>query len=101
MSWNEDVWKWIKSAPLPVVLVLSVLSAGVSIRYTYAATQEAKKKAEVSEAKAEDAAKKADAAAATGDRTKEQVDEISKDVKKLLEAIGRVQGTLDAQKKKP
>jgi len=31
--WSEDVWRWLKTAPLPVVLSLSVAAAAGAIVY--------------------------------------------------------------------
>ena len=48
--WFEDAWDWIKTAPLPVVLVFSLAAAAGAIGY--ARTVRAETRADVAEAQA-------------------------------------------------
>lgn len=100
MSWDEDVWKWVKTAPLPVVLVVSLFAGGASMQFAYAQAKSSQKKAEEARDKAAEAQKVADQSASDTQRTKEQVDEMRDDIKELLKAVARIEGALDTKKKK-
>ena len=54
---TTDVWKWLKTAPLPVVLAIVLVSGGVCLRFSLAAdskASEAKATAEHAEQRVED-----------------------------------------------
>lgn len=93
---GEEVWTWLKKAPLPVVLSLCLTSFTVLATWLYAVEgEQAKQAVAVAEAKkdAEQAKKAAEGMDAKLEKANEKLD-------KLLEAVIEMKAEQKAAKKK-
>ncbi len=84
-----DAWKWLKTAPLPVVLAIVLIGGGVCLRFSLAAdskASEAKAIAEHAEQRVED--------------VKETVDKMDGKLDRLLEAVLEIKAEQKAEKSK-
>ncbi len=84
-----EVWKWMKTAPLPVVLAIVLVSGAVCLRFSLAAdskASEAKATAEHAEQRVED--------------VKETVDKMDDKLDRLLEAVLDIKAEQKAKKSK-
>jgi hypothetical protein len=90
VSINDDLWKWIRQAPLPVVLAISLTGFGAMSTWVWAVGNE------VAAAKAESAvaAEKAANAERNSRRAEDKMDEANRMLNKLLEAVAAIQATL-------
>ena len=93
---TEETWKWLRQAPLPVVLSICLLSSTILGSWVYAVEQ---KQNEQKTAVAV-AAEKAAVAAETAKRAEDKLDKANDKLDQLLEAVIRVKAELDASKKK-
>jgi hypothetical protein len=88
MSIDETTWKWLKTAPLPVVLAISLLGFGTLGTWVWAVSNEvtaAKSDAAVAKVRAENAER-----AAT--RAEDKMDKALDKLDKLLEAVAAMSG---------
>ena len=95
--WSE-VWNWLRLAPLPVVLAISLVGFGTIGNWV------SRVSAETDRAKtaAEEAKSKADQAKSASDKSDSKLDKIDDKINKLLEEVIRlrtIQEQADAKKK--
>lgn len=86
----KDSWDWLKTAPLPVVLALSLVSVGVAVRYTAIVHAEAMQR---------DKDLKTDVDKGD-DQINKRLDHVDRQLAAVLEKLGKVEGWVDAQPKK-
>ena len=95
-----DVWGWLKTAPLPVVLAISLtgfMALGNWIHNVSADTERAK-------TAAQDAKAKSSEAKSVADRADDKLDKVTEKLDQLLEEVIRlrtIQEQADSKKKKP
>lgn len=99
----KTAWNWLKTAPLPVVLVLCVLAAGVSATYSKSenATSrqeavEARKDAADARAAAAEARTQSAEAKAADSYVQNRIQQLDAKMDKVLEAVGELK-VLQAQ----
>jgi chemotaxis response regulator CheB len=106
--WFAETWAWLRRAPLPVVLVISLTGIGGSIWYTRSAIAEVKAADAVAHPQAAAAKEQAAVAVATAQAAQasvadvhEQLSEVRKQLEAVLLALGRIEGRLHDQQTKP
>jgi len=89
VSMSDDAWKWLKTAPLPVVLALTLpAGAFLTAKQVAMATEQAKQGERVENVKKDQEAVKA------------QIEKANDKLDKLLEAVLRLQAELEASRAK-
>ena len=90
MSINDDLWKWTRQAPLPVVLAISLTGFGAMGTWVWAVSGEAA----TAKSDAAVAAEKAKNAERAATRAEDKQDEANRMLNELLKAVAAIQATL-------
>lgn len=84
MSFNSDTWEWLKTAPLPVVLSISLSCFVVMGSYAYSIDKKVQEHVTQEKAVVAVAAEQASNAAATTKRVEDKIDKMAELLNKVI-----------------
>ena len=104
--WDE-IWKYLRAAPLPVVISLVMVLAGAGAVRVETINREAKTRSDenkqvavAAQDKAEEAATTAEQAQKSADKTQAALEKVADKMQELLVAIGELRGELKASRRR-